>query len=86
MTENSCDDAGQTDDLLESSSSPVDKLYGDGAYDQRKVYETLKKRGIKAIIPPRPQREDSRHGNSRGRPLPRDAAIREIRRRGAGNG
>jgi hypothetical protein len=82
MTENSCDDAGQTDDLLDQVGSPVDKLYGDGAYDQRKVYETLKKRGIKAIIPPRRNAKISRHGNSRGRPLARDVAIREIRRRG----
>jgi hypothetical protein len=82
MTENSCDDAGQTDDLLDQVNSPVDKFYGDGAFDQRKVYETLKKRGIKAIIPPRRNAKISRHGNSRGRPLPRDVAIREIRRRG----
>jgi hypothetical protein len=82
MTENSCDDAGQTDDLLNQVKTPVDKFYGDGAYDQRKVYKTLKKRGIKPIIPPRRNAKISRHGNSRGRPLVRDLAIREIRRRG----
>lgn len=84
MTENSCDDAGQTDALLDQVKAPVKKLYGDGAYDQRKVYKTLKKRGIKAIIPPRRNAKISRHGNLRGRPLARDVAIREIRRRGRG--
>jgi hypothetical protein len=82
MTENSCDDAGQTDQLLDQVRSPVNKLYGDGAYDKRKVYATLKTRGIKAVIPPRRNAKISRHGNSRGRPLTRDVAIREIRRRG----
>ena len=82
MTENSCDDAGQTDGLLDQVKAKVGKFYGDGAYDQQKVYKTLKKRGIKAVIPPRRNAKISRHGNSRGRPLTRDVAIREIRRRG----
>jgi hypothetical protein len=82
MTENSCDDAGQTDQRLDQVRSPVNKLYGDGAYDKRKVYATLKTRGIKAVIPPRRNAKISRHGNSHGRLLPRDVAIREIRRRG----
>jgi hypothetical protein len=82
MTENSCDDAGQVDDLLDQVSGRTKAFYGDGAYDKWKVYKTLQKRGMKAIIPPQRNAKISRHGNSRGRPLPRDVAIREIRRRG----
>jgi hypothetical protein len=82
LTENSCDDAGQVDPLLDQVCGATKAFYGDGAYDQWKVYETLQKRRTKAIIPPRRNAKISQHGNSSGRPLPRDVAIREIRRRG----
>jgi hypothetical protein len=82
LTENSCDDAGQVDDLLDQVSGRTKAFYGDGAYDKWKVYETLQKRRTKAIIPPQRNAKISRHGNSRGRPLSRDMAIREIRRHG----
>jgi hypothetical protein len=82
LTENSCDDASQVDPLLDQVSGSTDAFYGDGAYDQRKVYETLQKRGTKAIIPPRRNAKIWRHGNLSGRPLTRDVAIREIRRHG----
>lgn len=78
MTENSCDDAGQTDDLLDQVKAKVGKFYGDGAYDQRKTYKTLKNRRIKPIIPPRRNAKISRRGSRQSR----DVAIREIRRRG----
>jgi hypothetical protein len=78
MTENSCDDAGQTDDLLDQVKEKVGKFYGDGAYDQRKVYKTLKNRRIKPIIPPRRNAKISRRGSR----LSRDVAIRAICRRG----
>jgi len=57
-------------------------FYGDGAYDKWKVYETLAKRRIKAIVPPQRNAKIKQHGNSSGRPLSRDVAIRAIRRRG----
>jgi hypothetical protein len=82
MTENSCDDASQVDELLDQVPGRTKSLYGDGAYDKWKVYKTLQKRRMKAIIPPQRNAKISRHGNSRGRPLPRDVAIREIRRHG----
>ena len=77
-TENSCHDADQTDALLDQVQAKVAKFHGDGAYDQRKVYKTLKHRRIKAIIPPRHNAKISRRG---GR-LSRDVAIRQIRRHG----
>ena len=82
LTENGCDDASQVDGLLDQVADKTDAFYGDGAYDQRKVYETLQKRGIRAIIPPRRNAKIWQHGHSGSQPLTRDAAVREIRRRG----
>ena len=82
LTDNSCDDAGQVDPLLDQVSSKINGFYGDGAYDKWKVYETLATRGIKAIVPPQRNAKIKRHGNSSGHPLSRDVAIRTIRRYG----
>jgi len=82
LTENSCDDASQADPLLDQVRNPTNGFYGDGAYDKWKVYETLEKRGTKAIIPPQRNAKIKQHGNSSGRPLSRDIAIRHIRRHG----
>ena len=82
LTENSCDDASQVDPLLNQASHKTRAFYGDGAYDKWKVYKTLAQRGTKAIIPPQRNAKIARHGNTRGRPLSRDEAIRQIRRRG----
>ena len=82
MTENSCDDAGQVDALLDQVAGKIDGFYGDGAYDKWKTYETLKNRRIKAIVPPQRNAKLKRHGNASGRPLSRDVTIREIRRHG----
>ena len=77
-TENSCHDADQTDALLDQVQAKVAKFHGDGAYDQRKVYKTLKHRRIKAIIPPRHNAKISRRGSRSSR----DVAIRQIRHQG----
>ena len=82
LTENSCDDAGQVDPLLDQMSGKIDRFYGDGAYDKWKVCESLDNRKIKAIVPPQRNAKIKQHGNSGDPPLPRDTAIREIRRRG----
>ena len=81
LTENSCDDAGQVDSLLDQVAGKIDRFYGDGAYDKWKVYETLDKRRIKAIVPPQRNAKIKRHGNSSSRPLSRDVAIRRRGRR-----
>ena len=70
------------DTLLDQVAGKIDGFYGDGAYDKWKVYETLAKRRIKAIVPPQRNAKIKQHGNSSGRPLSRDVAIRAIRRRG----
>jgi hypothetical protein len=82
LTENSCDDASQAAPLLDPVRGRIDKFYGDGAYDKWKVYVDLAKRRTRAIVPPQRNAKIKQHGNAKGRPLSRDAAIREIRRHG----
>lgn len=82
LTENSGHDADQVDGLLDQVNGPVDAFYGDGAYDQWKVYDSLSERKIQPIVPPRRNAKIKQHGNSRQPPLVRDVAIRSIRRVG----
>jgi len=82
LTENGTHDADEADTRLDQVTSRIGKFYGDGAYDQWKVYGTLETPGIEPIIPPRRNARIKRHGNAGLSPLARDAAIREIRRRG----
>jgi len=70
------------DALLDQVAGKIDGFYGDGTYDKWKVYETLDKRRIKAIVPPQRNAKIKQHGNSSGRPLSRDVAIRAVRQRG----
>ena len=82
LTENSGHDADQVEPLMQQIGDPVDAFYGDGAYDQWKVYGTLEEQGTQPIIPPRRNAKIKQHGNSNESRLPRDEAIREIRRVG----
>jgi DDE family transposase len=82
LTENSGHDADQVDDLLDQVNGPVAAFYGDGAYDQWKVYDSLDGREIQPIIPPRRNAKIKQHGNACQTALARDEAIRGIRRVG----
>lgn len=82
LTENSGHDADQVDELLDQVNGPVDAFYGDGAYDQWKVYDSLWGREIQPIIPPRRNAKIKQHGNGHQTPLVRDEAIRSIRQVG----
>ena len=82
LTENSVHDADQVDELLDQVDTDVEVLYGDGAYDQWKVYESLDRRGVWSIIPPRKNAKIKQHGNASADPLERDESIRQIRREG----
>lgn len=82
LTENSSHDADAVHDLLEQIEQPIDKFYGDGGYDKWKVYDALAQRGIVPIIPPQHNAKTKQHGNCSDDPLPRDEAIRAIRRVG----
>ena len=82
LTENSGHDADQVDELVEQVEAPIEAFYGDGAYDQWKVYGRLAEEEIEAIIPPRKNAKIKQHGNSSQPPLERDEAIRGIRSAG----
>ena len=82
LTENSGHDADQVDELLDQVNGPVDAFYGDGAYDQWKVYDSLSERAMQPIIPPRRNAKIKQHGNAHQTPLVRDEAIRSIRQVG----
>lgn len=82
LTENSGHDADQVPDLLAQIPGRIDSFRGDGAYDKWKVYGELASRGIQPVIPPQHNAKIKQHGNSRAAALPRDEAIRQIRRVG----
>jgi hypothetical protein len=82
LTENSGHDSDQVDELLDQTGAPIEAFYGDGAYDQWKVYEVLAEDEIQPIIPPRKNAKIKQHGNIDSEPLARDEAIRGIRRTG----
>ena len=82
LTENSGHDADQVKGMLNQVAGRIRRFYGDGSYDPWKVRETLSTRRIQQIIPPRRDAKIKRHGNTKGPSLPRDVAIRDIRRLG----
>lgn len=82
LTENSGHDADQVQPLLNQVARSVKTFYGDGAYDKWKVYDHLAAGEITPIIPPQHNAKIKRHGNAAIEPLPRDEAIRGIRRQG----
>lgn len=82
LTSNRKDDADMVPKLLAQAGSQVKKLYGDGAYDKWKLYDVLAEAGIEPVIPPRQGASIRKHGNSAGPRLPRDEALRGVRRHG----
>jgi hypothetical protein len=79
LTDNAAGDAAEVPD---QTPDKIGRFYGGGAYDKRKVYDELSKRKTAPVIPPRKDAKIKRHGNSRQPPLPRDEAIRGIRKSG----
>jgi hypothetical protein len=82
LTDNAADDAAVVDELLDQTKNRTKKFGGAGAYDKWKVYQTLDRRGITPVIPPQRNAKIKRNGNSKLPPLPRDEAIRGIRKLG----
>ena len=82
LTSKRSDDADLVPELLAQVTSPVAKMYGDGAYDKWKLYDVLERAEIEPVIPPRRGASIRQHGNCAARPLPRDEALRGIRRLG----
>lgn len=82
MTTNSITDATAAWPLLKQLGGKVKKFMGDGGYDKRKIYAELERLKIKPVIPPQKNARIAKHGNCRGRTMPRDRTIRFIRAHG----
>jgi IS5 family transposase len=65
--------------LLEEIDAELQTFFGDGAYDQQKVYDALERRDACAVIPPRRRAKESTRANSS---RDRNEAIRQIDRHG----
>jgi hypothetical protein len=82
LTTNAGHDADQAETLLGAVPGKIDRVTADGAYDQWKVYGAIDRRGAQPRIAPRHDAKIKRHANATGPRLPRDEAIRMIRRIG----
>lgn len=85
LTGNDSHDASQVAPLLEETLEHVPSIShvgGDGAYDTWGSYEAIAAVGATPVIPPQKNAKIKQHGNSKAPPLPRDEAIRYIRRHG----
>lgn len=85
VTDNGIHDSAMLDPLLNQlpEEQDVNQCSGDGAYDTRTCYETLKKHGVqKVTIPPQKNAKIWQHGNSEKDRLARDENLRAIRKVG----
>ena len=80
LTEVGDDDAGTGGQMLQDIPDPIERVSGDGAYDQRKFYKACATREITdVVVPPRRNARIWQHGNSAKPPLVRDQNLRRIR-------
>jgi Transposase DDE domain len=79
---NDVSDAEALPDLLQDVPGKIEQVSADGAYDQRKCYDTLNQRGAKAAIPPRKGAKIWQHANTKGERHVRDENLRRIRKVG----
>ena len=84
LTENSVSDDAVVEVLLEQIEQEIAKFAADGAYDKRKVYDSLNAHSpdVKILIPPRKNARIWRHGNTKAERLKRDENLRSIRKDG----
>ncbi len=82
VTTNDFADCQILPELVENTPSPVSSIAADGNYDARDCYEAIRKKGAKAIIPPRKGARIWQHGNSKEQRLDRDQNLRAIRKGG----
>lgn len=81
LTDNSVADHEAAPALLTQEAAAITMLAGDGAFDQREVYDYCQQRGIPHIlIPPQRRAKIWQHGNAQAPPHPRDENLRHIRR------
>lgn len=83
VTGNDTHDADAVPDLLEQEDAALDGFFGDGAFDQRKVYDACADRSVaRIVIPPRHGARIWNHGNGKGVRHARDENLRGVRRLG----
>ena len=84
LTENSVSDDQTVDRLLDQIEQTILDFAADGAYDKRKVYDSLNAHSPKVsiLIPPRQNAHIWKHGNSKAERLKRDENLRTIRKHG----
>jgi hypothetical protein len=84
LTENSVSDDAAVKGLLEQIEHEIVKFAADGAYDKRKVYDSLNAHSpaVTILIPPRKNARIWKHGNTKAERLKRDENLRSIRKHG----
>lgn len=88
LSTNDVADSAALPALLEQVEEPLAQLSGDGSYDQRVCYDTLRKRqqeqgeSLRVTIPPRHGARIWQHGNRRAERLARDENLRRVRQIG----
>jgi hypothetical protein len=84
LTENNVSDDEAVEILLEQIEQDIEAFAADGAYDKRKVYDSLNAHSpdVNILIPPRKNARIWQHGNTKAERLKRDENLRSIRTHG----
>lgn len=84
LTENSVSDDDAVQALLAQIEPELDEFAADGAYDKRKVYDSLNAHSpnVRILIPARKNARIWKHGNTQAECLKRDENLRSIRKHG----
>jgi len=84
LTENSISDDEAVENLLGQIEQTIVNFAADGAYDKRKVYDSLNAHSpdVNILIPTRKNARIWQHGNSKTERLKRDENLRAIRKHG----
>jgi hypothetical protein len=84
LTENNVSDDQVVEQLLEQIEQTIIDFAADGAYDKRKVYDSLNAHSpdVNILIPPRKNARIWKHGNTKTERLKRDENLRAIRKDG----
>lgn len=79
---NSVSDSEMLPVLLDEVEGEISQVSADGAFDQRKCYDSINKHKARASIPPRRGARIWQHGNSKAERVVRDENLRLIRKHG----
>ena len=84
LTENNVSDDVAVEKLLDQIEQTIIHFAADGAYDKRKVYDSLNAHSpdVNILIPPRKNVRIWKHGNTKTERLKRDENLRSIRKDG----